>query len=576
MFVGIGLRLMSGVASFNPISLFAAGEPGVWYDPSDLTTIFQDNAGTTPVTAPGQTVGLMLDKSQGLVLGSELVTNGNFSSGTTGWTGVNATISVVSGSLRITATSLGVAPYAVTSVATVVGKTYLLNATLVADAMTGNSFLYVGTTSGSGDISNKNLGSTPQTSTLTFVATSTTTYISLSGNSFALVGEYIDWDNISCKLTTGYPAFQPTSTQRPTYGINPIVGTRNLLTYTEQFDNAAWTKGASSISADAIAAPDGTTTADKLVENAFASEHIIRKASIGTGQKTASVYFKAGERTQAAIYFYNVTDGVSVSYFDLSAGTVISGTGTISSVGNGWYRCTQTRTATVNDEVVFAPAVAGTTSYAGNGTSGIYVWGAQLEQSATATAYQKVVSQYEVTQAGVQSAGYLAFDGVDDNMVTPTITPNTNSVQVFAGVRKLGNTTGVIVESSNAGLGNAAGTFGLLSASGYLLGSQGTTTAVTTSSDYLGADTKVMTLVNTISADALVARLNGVALAINTADQGTGNYLAYPLNIGHRNTLNAIPFLGRLYSLITRFGANLTTGQITSTESWVNSKTGAF
>ena len=48
---------------FNPVILFANGEQGAWYDPSDLSTLFQDDAGTTPVTEPGQTVGLMLDKS---------------------------------------------------------------------------------------------------------------------------------------------------------------------------------------------------------------------------------------------------------------------------------------------------------------------------------------------------------------------------------------------------------------------------------------------------------------------------------------------------------------------------------
>ena len=56
-------------ATFSPTSLFANGEQGVWYDPSDLTTLFQDSAGTTPVTAVEQPVGLMLDKSKGLVLG---------------------------------------------------------------------------------------------------------------------------------------------------------------------------------------------------------------------------------------------------------------------------------------------------------------------------------------------------------------------------------------------------------------------------------------------------------------------------------------------------------------------------
>jgi hypothetical protein len=55
-------------------SLFDNGEQGAWYDPSDMATLFQDSAGTIPVTAVEQPVGLMLDKSKGLVLGPELAT----------------------------------------------------------------------------------------------------------------------------------------------------------------------------------------------------------------------------------------------------------------------------------------------------------------------------------------------------------------------------------------------------------------------------------------------------------------------------------------------------------------------
>jgi hypothetical protein len=51
------------VVGFTPLDLFQSGEQGVWYDPSDLTTLFQDDAGTTPVTSDGDPVGLMLDKS---------------------------------------------------------------------------------------------------------------------------------------------------------------------------------------------------------------------------------------------------------------------------------------------------------------------------------------------------------------------------------------------------------------------------------------------------------------------------------------------------------------------------------
>lgn len=52
-----------GAPLWTPARLFAASEQGVWYDPSDFSTLFQDSAGTVPVTATGQVVGKMLDKS---------------------------------------------------------------------------------------------------------------------------------------------------------------------------------------------------------------------------------------------------------------------------------------------------------------------------------------------------------------------------------------------------------------------------------------------------------------------------------------------------------------------------------
>lgn len=57
------LRPRTAQTPFSPAQLFAAGEPGIWLDPSDLSTLFQDAAGTQPVTAPGQPVGCVLDKS---------------------------------------------------------------------------------------------------------------------------------------------------------------------------------------------------------------------------------------------------------------------------------------------------------------------------------------------------------------------------------------------------------------------------------------------------------------------------------------------------------------------------------
>jgi hypothetical protein len=60
---GFGFHDRHSPFRFNPATLFAGGVQGAWYDPSDITTLFQDAAGTTPVTAAGQPVGLIQDKS---------------------------------------------------------------------------------------------------------------------------------------------------------------------------------------------------------------------------------------------------------------------------------------------------------------------------------------------------------------------------------------------------------------------------------------------------------------------------------------------------------------------------------
>ena len=87
-----GVTMLSS-SRFSPLSLFANGAQGAWYDPSDLTTLYQDAAGTTPVTAVDQSVGLALDKSQGLVLGPEVLVNGDFNTDTVWSKGIGWTIS---------------------------------------------------------------------------------------------------------------------------------------------------------------------------------------------------------------------------------------------------------------------------------------------------------------------------------------------------------------------------------------------------------------------------------------------------------------------------------------------------
>ena len=87
--------LYKGILEFRRRGGFniASTNPSAYYDRTVLATLFQDSAGTTPVTAGSQPIGLGLDQSQGLALGPELVTNGDFSNGSTGWSvGINWSI----------------------------------------------------------------------------------------------------------------------------------------------------------------------------------------------------------------------------------------------------------------------------------------------------------------------------------------------------------------------------------------------------------------------------------------------------------------------------------------------------
>lgn len=124
-----------------PTALFAAGEQGFWYDPSDLTTLFQDSSGATPVTAVGQVVGLMLDKSKGITRGAEELPNpGGPFTATTQWTPTGApaatTITVNAGELQLTNTDVG-STWAARDlgIPTVVGEWYEMTVTMRVSAL---------------------------------------------------------------------------------------------------------------------------------------------------------------------------------------------------------------------------------------------------------------------------------------------------------------------------------------------------------------------------------------------------------------------------------------------------------
>lgn len=175
----------------------------------------------------------------------------------------------------------------------------------------------------------------------------------------------------------------------------------NLLARTQDFANAAWTKTTLNVTADATAAPDGTTTSDKLTESTTAATtHTAQQAtatSFAAGELVAvSLYAKSSERTQIRVgaLAAGAIAAIGAAIVDLSTGAVVSQTGlaggpTITAAANGFWRVSITVQASSAGAVTaFArPCLAGTDSYAGTVGSGLFVWGAQAEKAETASAY---------------------------------------------------------------------------------------------------------------------------------------------------------------------------------------------
>lgn len=557
-------QLLYSTRIFDPLSLFAASEPGVWFDPSDLTTLFQDTAGTTPVTTTGQSVGLMLDKSKGLALGSELVTNGDFSGGSTGWTtGAGWTISggVATGGTATASLS------STNSIGAVAGKTYQVTFTVTAYT--------------SGTV-RANIGAAVNGIVRSATGTYTELIASIGGDGriYFVVSNFVgSIDNISVKELPGNHAVQATTANRPIYGIHPFGGRRNLGLMTSM-TSVTGTAGAQVPNATGWSSffnTGGTRT--YVASSQFPGDQALDISGVTTARNVIGYSFTPLASTTYTVSFWiESLSGVTgtVSYVTGTLGT--GGTTNLLAAPLSTGRASYTFTTGTSPGSIFIRLGIGA---AGDENGSIRISGFQVEVASTATAYQRVTDQYNVTEAGVPSVHYLFFDGVNDSLATSTITPGVDKAQVFAGVRKLSDAATAILVESSASVNSNAGAFYITApeatgASGnYAWKSRGSVNPATpvSSGTLLAPNTSVLSGIGDISGDSATLRANGTQVGTSSADQGTGNFLAYPLYIGARAGTSLF-FSGHLYSLIARFGANLTTGQISSTETWVAGKTG--
>ena len=170
----------------------------------------------------------------------------------------------------------------------------------------------------------------------------------------------------------------------------------NLFQYSQDFTPTGgvggWSKTVTTITANTTVAPDGTTTASTITSTGTSAPRI-SQLKTPNGLYVFSVYLKQG--TDRYIQLFESNLGINYANFDLQSGAVSTTgagvTASITSAGSGWYRCSISRSTTPtadfaigftdnNPTAAFAPTLTNT----GLTT---FVWGAQLEQRSTVTAY---------------------------------------------------------------------------------------------------------------------------------------------------------------------------------------------
>jgi hypothetical protein len=285
------LTLRKGGFDWYPGVLYQPGDILLWYDPSDLTTMYQDVAGTSPVTADGQSVLLMLDKGQwgGKTLTQVLaaqapVFDEDYSSYAddaalqAAYTlSANAGLTLSNGAARLENLTAST-NWAYRLFTTVVGRMYRVTATKKTASPTLAARVGIATAANATNLGvmQFSAGSAEQTLTIVFTATGTTTYMNLLTNN-GTINLFVEFDDIVIKEIPGYHRVQATPSQAPKYKTD---GTLHWLLYDGTDDGAVtptinW-------GTDEVAICAGITKSSDAAAGAFAELSATSASNNGT------------------------------------------------------------------------------------------------------------------------------------------------------------------------------------------------------------------------------------------------------------------------------------------------------